>query len=135
MQYRNLDELVKAALLHSGCSTQQIGSFDSHSTIEMEMANSPNINISKVDEDVWLWSSVAETSPALYRHASYALLQFVFKGCEYARTGQVQLSDVEGKLELRLLVGAKALSSAEGFSAALNEFLGSVEELCGLVRK
>jgi len=135
MQYRHLDELVKAALLHSGCSAEQIGSFDSHSTIEMEMSNSPNIHISKVDDDVWLWSSVMQSHPALFRHSSYALLQFVLKECVFGRTGQVQLADVDGRLELRLLVGMKALSSAESFAAALDDFLSRVEELCSLVRQ
>ncbi|MFO2465236.1 Invasion protein B family [Pseudomonas sp. 15FMM2] len=135
MQYRNLDELVKAALLHSGCNEQQIGSFDSHSTIEMEMLNSPNINISKVDDDVWLWSSVAESGPALFRHSSYGLLQFLFKECAFARSGQMQLADVDGRLELRLMVGPQALSAAENFSAALNEFVSRIEELRNLIHQ
>ncbi|WP_339531456.1 Invasion protein B family [Pseudomonas mucidolens] len=134
MHARTLDELVKAALLHSGCNAQQIGSFDSHSTIEMQMRNSPNINIGKIDDDVWVWSSVAETGPSLYRHSSYVLLQFIFKACAYARSGQIQLADIGGRLELRLMAGPQALSSAENFSAALNDFVRRIETLRNLIQ-
>lgn len=134
MKHRNLTELVKAALAHSGCSTAQIGDFDSHGTIEMEMANLPAINISALEGDVWLWSSVADTNPALYRQCSQALLQFLLKGCEHGRTGQMQLFDIQGRLEVRLMLGDAALSGAEQFAHALDEFLASVEALVALVK-
>lgn len=134
MRPRTLDELVKAALLHSGCNAQQIGSFDSHGTIEMEMLNLPNISIGKVDEDVWLWSSVAPTGPSLYRQSS-ALLQFIFKACPFARSGQIQLAEIDGRLELRLMAGPRALSSGENFSAALNDFILRIEALRALIRQ
>lgn len=134
MKHRNLAELVKAALVLSGCSVGQVGDFDSHSTIELEMTGLPAINISTVDDDVWLWSSVAQASPGLYRQCSQSLLQFLFTGCAHARTGQLQLFDVQGRLEVRLMLGDGALSGAEQFALALDEFLAHVEVLVGLVK-
>ncbi len=134
---RNMDiaERLRGALLYSGCTQAQLGQFDSHSTIEMEMIEQPNISLNVIDEDVWLWSVVAQMTPAIFAYCAENLLRFLLKGNAHARTGQLQLFESDGQLEVRLMLGEQALASDQAFAEALDGFMEAVEELCGTLRQ
>jgi hypothetical protein len=133
----NLDiaDLLRRALLARGCTKEQVGNFDGHSTIELELDNLPNLNVERVDDDVWLWSPVDECNEAMLRHCAADLLQLLMRGFSHARTGQLQLADVQGRLELRVMLGSEALTGEEPFADALDAFLDSVQTLQGIVRQ
>ncbi|AMB88009.1 Invasion protein B family [Pseudomonas agarici] len=134
---RNMDiaERLRGALLYSGCTPAQLGQFDSHSTIEMEMIEQPNISLNVVDEDVWLWSVVAQMTPSTFAYCAENLMQFLLKGNAHARTGQLQLFKNEGQLEVRLMLGEPALASDRAFAEAIDGFMEAIEELCGIIRQ
>ncbi|WLG97493.1 hypothetical protein [Pseudomonas sp. FP198] len=52
--------LLREALRHSGCVDSQIGHFDSHGTITMQLSNLPDVSLEVVEGDVWLWAAVAQ---------------------------------------------------------------------------
>ncbi|WP_338806801.1 Invasion protein B family [Pseudomonas chlororaphis] len=133
----NIDiaSLLREALIHAGCSDQQIGSFDGHSTIELEMANLPSINIGVVDEGLWFWSTVTESGDMLLAHRSQELLRFTMEGFEFARTGQLQLVEINGMLEVRVMLADSACESAESLADAIESYLVALTALCDIVHQ
>ena len=134
MMPMDIADLLREALRHSGCKDSQIGHFDSHSTIEMQMKELPDINVGNVDGDVWVWTAVMQIEPAQLDRNAAALLQFLLRGCPWSRSGQLHLCEVEGQLELRLMCNEEALGDASHFAQALDHFVVVVEELYGIMR-
>ncbi|AZC51699.1 Type III secretion system protein BsaR [Pseudomonas chlororaphis subsp. piscium] len=132
----NIDiaSLLRDALTHSGCSDQQIGTFDGHSTIELEMAELPSINIGIIDDGLWFWSSLIEISDMLLAHRSEELLRFLMGGFAFARTEQMQLVEASGMLEVRVMLADSAYVSAEALADAVEAYLAALTTLCELVR-
>ncbi|WP_085723146.1 Invasion protein B family [Pseudomonas sp. R37(2017)] len=134
MMPMDIADLLREALRHSGCKDSQIGHFDSHSTIEMQMKELPDINVGNVDGDIWVWTAVIQIEPAQLDRNAAALLQILLRGCPWSRSGQLHLCKVEGQLELRLMCNEEALGDASHFAQALDHFVVVVEELCGTLR-
>ena len=135
MMSMDIADLLREALRFSGCKDSQIGHFDSHSTIEMEMKNLPDINVALVDGDAWIWTTVAEASPGAMSRCAFDLMQFLLEGNAFSRTGQLHLCVVQERLELRLMANAHALGDAEHFAQALDAFVQAIETLCELLRR
>ncbi|WP_339476668.1 MULTISPECIES: InvB/SpaK family type III secretion system chaperone [unclassified Pseudomonas] len=131
----DIAELLRQALRHSGCVDSQIGHFDSHSTIEMQMKNLPDINVAEVDGDVWIWTVVAEATPRTLNYCAFDLMQLLLEGNPFSRTGQLHFCEVEGRLELRLMASAYALSDAERMAQALDSFVQALEALLDILRR
>lgn len=134
MMPMDLADLLREALRHSGCVDSQIGHFDSHSTIEMQMKDLPSINVGHVDGEVWVWASITQMMPAYLGRSAAALLQILLQGCPWSRSGQLHLCEAQGQLELRLMCNDQALGEASHFAQAIDHFVAVVEELCGILR-
>jgi hypothetical protein len=134
MMPMDIADLLREALRHSGCQESQIGHFDSHSTIEMQMRDLPGINVGQAEGDVWVWAVVTEFGPAALGRGAPAVLQILLQGCPWSRSGQLHLCQVEGHLELRLMCNEHALSDPGHFAQALDHFVAVVEELHGIFR-
>lgn len=131
----DIADLLRDALRHSGCVDSQIGHFDSHSTIEMQMKNLPDINVAVVEGDVWVWAVIAPASPNVMNHCAFELMQFLLEGNAFSRTGQLHLCEVQGQLELRLMANDHALGDVVHFAQALDAFVLSIDTLCELLRR
>ncbi len=129
----DIADLLRRALQSRGCSQEQVGSFDGHSTIELELSDLPNLNVEQVDDDVWFWSSVAECNSAQLRYCAADLLQWLMPVWPYARTGQMQLAHIDDRLELRVMLGSQALESDESLADALDSFLEQLHTLLGIL--
>ncbi|MBZ9781938.1 Invasion protein B family [Pseudomonas sp. REP124] len=130
----DIADLLRDALRHSGCAESQIGHFDSHSTIEMQMKDLPAINVGEVGGEVWVWAAVMEVGTAPLSHSAFALLQILLQGCPWSRSGQLHLCEVQGQLELRLMCNDKALDDGRSFARALDHFVEVLEEIHGILR-
>ncbi|WP_434629564.1 Invasion protein B family [Pseudomonas sp. Z1-29] len=126
--------LLREALRHSGCVDSQIGDFDSHGTIAMQLSNLPDVHLAIVEGDTWLWAAVAEAMPQSLNYCAFDLLQFLLEGNPFSRTGQLHLCEVEGRLELRLLANVQALSDAEHLAQALDSFVQGLGRLLEILR-
>ncbi|MEH6353705.1 Invasion protein B family [Pseudomonas sp. 3JA] len=131
----DIADLLRQALRYSGCVDSQIGHFDSHSTIEMQMRSLPDISVAVVEGDVWVWAAVAESTPQTFNYCAFDLMQFLLEGSVFSRTGQLHLCEVDGRLELRLMANALALSDAEHFAQALDSFVQAMETLLEILRR
>lgn len=135
MRQVDIADLLREALLHSGCTDRQLGHFDSHSTIELQMNDLPTINVGEVDAEVWVWATILEDGPWPSSHCAAEILQVLLQGCPWSRSGQLHLYEVEGQLQLRLLSNEHALCEASHFAQALEHFVAVTEELCGILRQ
>ncbi|QXI27113.1 Invasion protein B family [Pseudomonas vanderleydeniana] len=135
MSNMDIAERLRGALLYSGCTDAQLGHFDGHSTIELEMKEQPNIRVDVIEGDVWLWSELKQMTPAVLAYSAEALLRYLLKGNADARTGQLQLFEAEGQFEVRLMLAEVALASDQSFAEAIDGFMQDTEELCRLIRQ
>lgn len=134
MRHAEIARLLNEALLYSTCAGRPPMHFDNHSTLDLQMADLPSINVADVEGDVVVWSRVVEIRPELLRHSAVDLLQILLQGCPWSRSGQLHLCEVERQLELRLLANEQALSNARHFAQALDHFMAVQEELCTILR-
>ncbi|KVT72950.1 SPI-1 type III secretion system chaperone SpaK [Burkholderia ubonensis] len=128
-------QLVRAALEESGCDPTLVGALDSHSTILLDLRDLPSIHISAQDEDVWLWSLIAEHGDAVVAQCGGTLLHALMDGCAFARGGQLQLVVQDGSLALKGLVHPDYLGDGRRFSEALNGFFNSLERFRGALHR
>lgn len=135
MNLIDIAPLLREALLISGCTDQQIGSFDGHSTIELHLAGLPSINLGVVDSGLWFWSSLIEASDMLLAHRAEGLLRFLMEGVAFARTEQLQLVENDGMLEVRAMLADAAYADAEALSETVEEYLAALTRLSYLVRQ
>ena len=121
--------LLRDALILSGCTAEQIGRFDGHSTIELEFTGLPKVNLAMLESGVWLWSPTVPLTPTLRQQRGSALFEFLLQGFAAARTEQLQLNEVDGVLELRVLLGDAAVADAAAFTAAIEAYVERLESL------
>lgn len=123
----DIAELVREALLESGCDPNLLSNFDSHSTIALDFNDLPSIYISSHDEDIWLWSRLAEYSDNILEQRAHALLDELMSGADFIRGEQFHLSRNEGYLELKALLKPMCLNSGQNFAVALSGFFERLE--------
>ncbi|WP_074011926.1 SPI-1 type III secretion system chaperone SpaK [Candidatus Sodalis sp. SoCistrobi] len=132
--YVDIAALVREALLDSGCDPSLLGSFDSHSTIALDFNDMPSIYISSSDDDIWLWSRIAEYQDPLLEQCSYGLLKELLEGAEYIRGGHFSLAENENYLELKALLLPWCLENKQNFASALSGFFERLERFTKALR-
>ncbi|BAE75364.1 Surface presentation of antigens protein SpaK [Sodalis glossinidius str. 'morsitans'] len=132
--YVDIAALVREALLDSGCDPSLLGSFDSHSTIALDFNDMPSIYISSSDDDIWLWSRIADYQETLIEQCSYKLLKDLLEGAEYIRGGHFSLAENEGYLELKALLQPWCLENKQNFASALSGFFERLERFTKVLR-
>ncbi|MCK3838856.1 MULTISPECIES: InvB/SpaK family type III secretion system chaperone [Pseudomonas] len=135
MHTLDIASLLRDALALSGCTPEQVGSFDGHSTIELELTDLPAINIGVVDGGLWFWSDLVESGPVLLAHRSEDLLRFLMRGCKFALTEQMQLVETNGMLEVRVRLAEFAYASAQALSETIEAYLVELTTLFDLARR
>lgn len=134
MHNHDIASLVRAALEISGCSTGQIGSFDAHSTIQLELADLPVLNIAQIDNALWMWSTLLEVGDTLLAQRSENLLRFLMQEFTFAKTGQLQLCVTEGQLVLKAMVDDSGYANPQALAESIDSYLIALQELletCG----
>lgn len=129
--YVDIATLVRDALLDSGCDPSLLGNFDSHSTIALDFNELPSIYISTNEDEVWLWSRVAELNENVVEHCAFELLKQLMIADDFVRGGHLSLAENENHLELKALLSPHCVENKENFGAALSQFF---ERLDGVVK-
>jgi type III secretion system chaperone len=128
MYVPDISLLVQDALKLCGCDPSLIGELDSHSTIELDLRDMPSIYVTLQNDEVWLWSRLAEYNEMALGQRAGDILFALIRGCDYARGGQLQLAETDGFLELKAMVHPDHLLDAERFSEALNGYFDDLEQ-------
>jgi hypothetical protein len=135
MQHIDIATLLRDALQLSGCTDEQVGTFDGHSTIELELESMPNIYMGVIDDGLWFWSQLVESGDMLLGHCSQSLLRFLMQGCGFARTEQMQLAEIDGQLQVRVLLAESAYANAEQLATTIEDYLAALTTLCEIIRQ
>lgn len=126
--------LVREALLESGCNPNLLDNFDSHSTIALDFNDLPSIYISSQDEDIWLWSRIAEFNENILEQRASVLLTELMRGAEFIRGEQFLLTKNEGYLELKALLNPLCLENGQNFAVALSGFFERLEHFVEIMQ-
>jgi hypothetical protein len=131
----DLPELVNAALLSLGCDPKLISELDGHSTITLDFDQLPSLLIARMDEQVWLWSRVAEYSEPVIAHKAADILSQLMLSDDSILGGHPNLCEGEGYLEMRAMVAPAYLEDGERFGEALSLFFDRLTRMTQLIQQ
>lgn len=130
----NIDiaQLTRDALKEAGCNESIIRSFDGHSPIALDFEDDISILTQQVEENIWLWSRFAEGNEVYLSQYAEKLLQLLMREFPASATGQLQLTNNEGYLELRCMVNRDWLNDGKHFAEAMDQFYSVLRDISGL---
>lgn len=129
----DLPSLVNQALLALGCDPALIADLDGHSTITLDFDQMPSLLIARMDDQVWLWSRVAEYSEPVLAHKASDILLELMRSDDSLLGGHPSLCEGDGYLELRAILAPAALESGERFGEALSLFFERLSNMTKLI--
>jgi len=135
MHNLSLAELVKAALLQTGCDPALIQQIDQHATVQIELNDSPSLYIGKVDDRVVIWSDLCDYHESIVRHCSEQLLQELMLGFPYGQNQQIVLRESEGKLQVYSDFSNECLEDAATMAEAINAFFERQTRFLEIIRQ
>ncbi|HDL7825972.1 type III secretion system protein [Yersinia enterocolitica] len=122
MKYRFVDAL-NSFLSTEGRQDLINSQLDCHSTIQLELNESPPINVDLLTDDIILWCNIAECQmghlEALGQNLLSELLEYT---PDNFHIGQPALSFRENTLVLSAILREPALNDTQLFADSLNEF-------------
>ncbi|HAT8007223.1 TPA: type III secretion system protein [Providencia stuartii] len=122
MKYRFV-EALNTFLNSMGRSDLINPQLDCHSNIQLEMNDSPVINIDLSGDDLIIWCHLAEYSPAKFDSMAHMLLSMIV---EYSprnfQLGQPALNLIDNSLVLSAVMKESALNDTQQFADSFEEF-------------
>ncbi|MDQ5991078.1 InvB/SpaK family type III secretion system chaperone [Providencia stuartii] len=122
MKYRFV-EALNTFLNSMGRSDLINPQLDCHSNIQLEMNDSPAINIDLSGDDLIIWCHLAEYSPAKFDSMAHMLLSMIV---EYSprnfQLGQPALNLIDNSLVLSAVMKESALNDTQQFADSFEEF-------------
>jgi len=135
MREHCLTEIVKDALLKTGCNPGLIQDLDQHATVQIDLNDAPSIYIGTVNDDVIIWSDLCEFHDSIVRQYSEALLQEIMNGFTYGRGQQMVIRESEGLLQMYCNLDESCLSDTSMMANAINAFFESQTRIVEIIRK
>lgn len=135
MHNQTLAELVKDALLETGCDPALIQQLDQHATVQIELNDSPSLYIGKTEERVVIWSDLCDFHESIVRHSSEPLLQEIMRGFPYGLNQQIVLRESEGRLQLYSNISEEFLENGQRMSEAINAFFERQTRFLEIIRQ
>lgn len=135
MHKNNLGELVKGALLFSGCEPGLIKDMDNHSTVQIQLENMPSMYVGLIDDKTVIWSDLCEFHESIITYHSDNLLREIMIGFVYSESGQLCIRESNGQLQLCVYLSDVYLESAESMAEAINAFFESQSRVTEIVRQ
>lgn len=129
--YKDMGDVVREALLESGCAKELVNDFDGHSTISLNFDNRPSILVSEDNGDIILWAKLCPFNELAIVQNAASIIPFILEGFPYSVTGQLQVMNDEGELVVKAFI-RREFYPAEHFSLALEMFY---HQLCALDEK
>lgn len=127
--HRELSSLVCDALIELGVSDQLLHGLDSHSTITIDLDEGPSINVSLVDDRLFVWSFVPMGEDLLIDNAR-SIMPVITTVVECVETGHLTLGKCGDGFELKALINPRALIENK-FNEILHGFHGALKIIDG----
>ncbi|KMN82993.1 hypothetical protein VK98_05720 [Chromobacterium sp. LK11] len=123
--HHELSSLVRDALTELSVSDQLLYGFDSHSTIAIDLNEGLSINISLVDDRLFIWSFIPIGEELLIDNARH-IMPVLTTVMEYVETGHLTLGKCNDGFELKALINPSALLENK-FSEVIYGFYGALK--------
>jgi len=123
--HRELSSLVRDALIELGVSDRLLDSFDSHSTIAIHMVEEQSINISLVEDRLFIWSFIPISEELLIDN-SRSVIPVITTAMEYVETGHLTLGRCNDGFELKALINPLALVENK-LNQVIRDFHGAMK--------
>jgi hypothetical protein len=125
----DLPAVLKVALEQLGCDLQAFGSVDQHSPISLRFNDTPDIQLSVDESNVWIYSLIPLRDPGVVNVQADALLGITLAPREWSRAGYLTAGLYENALQLNASINESALNDPQRFPMILEEFYGEVKRL------
>jgi type III secretion system chaperone len=132
---KDIIKLIKDALTHMGCPLSVMSKVDPNVPIVFNFNNGVVMNLSVVNDTVWLWSPIHEYSPKLIEQNGAKLLELIMQPYPFFVTGKMQLSNENSQLMLQGLVNDASLEKASYFAATLQVFFDVAFKLRQVIKE
>ncbi|WP_092223025.1 hypothetical protein [Pseudomonas sp. NFACC08-1] len=123
--HQELSSLVREALTVLGVSDRLLHDFDSHSTIAIDMDEEWSINISLVDDRLFVWSFI-DISEELLIENSRSVIPVITSPMEYVETGHLTLGKCDDGFELKALIDPLAVAGNK-LGQVIRDFHGALK--------
>lgn len=131
----NLGELVKNALLHSGCEAGLIKDLDNHTTVQIQLKNMPSMFVGTVDDRTVIWSDLCDFHESIITYHSENLLREIMGGFICSENGQLGIRESNGQLQLCAYMADAYLRRPNAMAEAINAFFESQSRVIEIVRQ
>ncbi|MGL4757648.1 MAG: hypothetical protein ACRCXB_35290 [Aeromonadaceae bacterium] len=123
--HQDLSNLVRSALSELGVSNDLTNHFDSHSTISIDLDEGSSINISLIEDRIYIWSFLNVSEEQLIMR-SHLVIPSISNHIPCAEGGGCTLLKVNDGYELRMHVSIKALQGGLLSKAILSFYQVSI---------
>ncbi|MFL7963396.1 hypothetical protein ACEI36_14290 [Pseudomonas kielensis] len=106
--HQELSSLVRDALTVLRVPDYLLQDFDSHSTIAIDMGEERSINVSLVDDRLFIWSFIPMGEELLIENARL-IMPVITSAMDYVETGNLTLGKCNDGFELKALIDPLAL--------------------------
>lgn len=131
----DLIQLTKNALTHMGCPLSVMSKIDASSSIVFTFNNGVVMNLSTVNDEIWLWSPIHDYNEKLLAQNGAKFLELIMKPYPFFVTEKMQLSNENGQFLLKGLVSDESLEKTAYFAAALQVFFDTAFKLRQIIKE
>ncbi|MEY4922477.1 MAG: type secretion system chaperone SpaK [Pseudomonadota bacterium] len=123
--HNELSVLVRDALSKLGVPDLLLNDFDSHSTISIDLGEEKSINISVIDDRLFIWSFILMSEELLIDNAR-SIMPVITTAIDYVETSHLTLGKCNDGFELKALINPLALAENK-FSQVINDFYSALK--------
>lgn len=123
--HNEFSSLVRDALTELGTPDQLLHDFDSSSTIAIDINEGQSINISLIEDRLFIWSFIPISEDLLINNARH-IIPVITAEMEYIETGHLTLGKCRDGFELKALIRPSALVENK-FSEVIHGFHGALK--------
>lgn len=123
--HQELSSLVRDALIVLRIPDYLLQDFDSHSTIAIDMGEERSINVSLVDDRLFIWSFIPIGEELLIENARL-IMPVITSAMNYVEAGHLTLGKCNDGFELKALIDPFALVENK-LNQIIHDFHGALE--------
>lgn len=118
----NISETLRTSLISLGLPPERIGTFDHHSSIELNFKTISPIIITIKNDMTWIWSKLEDLNSINISFHAEKLLDLLQHALPGVLTGQAVLGKANNGYEIKALLAEECIESPDTLRLALNEF-------------
>jgi len=132
---KNINDVVRNALLYAGCHPSLIEDIDQYSTIKIDLRETSSIYIGKCEDAVVIWSDICDFYESIIRHLTEQKLEEVIGNFSYGIDEQLMLRESERKLQLYVELKNAILDEPKIVAEMINSFFERQSKLVNIIRQ